>query len=260
MSVNAVSLQNVSCGYDGKIVLQNIKLDIQKGSLTGLVGPSGAGKTTLLRLILGHLYPTAGQVFVNDISLSKGRKPQQVGYVPQLESVDWNFPVTVEQAVMMGRSRSMGWQPWPSAEDHRKLAELLERLGLSRVAKHGIRELSGGQQQRVFIARALISDPSLLVLDEPTSGIDVKTRNEVLSLLGELNQQGITIVLTTHDLHAVAAVLPFIVCINGRIVAQGAPREVFTDSILTQTYNAPMSVIHHKGHMLVVEQAILQAQ
>jgi zinc/manganese transport system ATP-binding protein/zinc transport system ATP-binding protein len=242
-----VTLENVTCGYDHKIILRDVNLELQPGSFTGLVGPSGAGKTTLLRLILGQLKPISGQVKFN--------KSQGIGYVPQLETVDWNFPITVEQAVLMGRIRTMGWLPWPSAEDLRKLAELLERLGLGHVAKQGIRELSGGQQQRVFLARALISNPALLVLDEPTSGIDIKTRAEILTLLRELNQQGITILMTTHDLHGVAASLPYIVCVNGGIIAQDTPDVVFNAKVLSQTYNAPMEVIRHEGHLLVVEQS-----
>jgi zinc/manganese transport system ATP-binding protein/zinc transport system ATP-binding protein len=242
-----VTLENVTCGYDHKIILRDVNLELQPGSFTGLVGPSGAGKTTLLRLILGQLKPISGQVKFNN--------SQGIGYVPQLETVDWNFPITVEQAVLMGRIRTMGWLPWPSAEDLRKLAELLERLGLGHVAKQGIRELSGGQQQRVFLARALISNPALLVLDEPTSGIDIKTRAEILTLLRELNQQGITILMTTHDLHGVAASLPYIVCVNGGIIAQDTPDVVFNAKVLSQTYNAPMEVIRHEGHLLVVEQS-----
>jgi zinc/manganese transport system ATP-binding protein len=256
LSAPLISLQNVTCGYEHHTILQDVRLDLQPGSFTGLVGPSGAGKTTLLRVILGQITPSSGQVIVNGTLLGGGRKPPGIGYVPQLETIDWNFPITVEQAILMGRTRSMSWQPWASAEDRRQLAELLDRLGLRKVAHHGIRELSGGQQQRVFLARALISNPQLLVLDEPTSGIDVKTRAEVLTLLRELNQQGIAILLTTHDLHAVAASLPYIVCINGKIVAQGTPDTVFTSQVLSQTYNAPMDVIRHEGHLVVVEQTL----
>ncbi len=252
-----VRLQNINAGYDHKIILRDVNLELQPGSFTGLVGPSGAGKTTLLRLILGHLEPTSGQGSVNGTPLGKRRRPEGIGYVPQLESVDWSFPITVEQAVMLGRIRTLKWQPWANAEDRRAVAQMLDRLGLSQFARRGIRELSGVQQQRVFLARALISNPKLLVLDEPTSGVDVKTRSEVLSLLHELNAQGITILMTTHDLHAVAAALPQIVCINGRIVAQGTPEEVFTSAVISQTYNAPMDVIHYEGHLLVVEQNTL---
>lgn len=248
-----ISLQKVSCGYDGKTILHEVTLKLAKGSFSGLVGPSGSGKTTLLRTILGQVKAKTGHVIVNGVTLRGRDKPNGIAYVPQLETVDWNFPITVEQVVLMGRIRAMSWLPWASRADRKALAKLLERLGLSGLSHHAIRELSGGQQQRVFLARALISKPSLLLLDEPTSGIDVKTRNQVLSLLHELNQEGMTILLTTHDLNSVAASLPQIICINGTILAQGSPLELFTPEILSQTYKAPMEVIRHQGHLLVVE-------
>lgn len=248
-----VSMQKVTCGYEGRVVLRNLNLEIPAGVFAGLVGPSGSGKTTLLRTLMGHVTPTSGQVIVNSMTLGGGRRAEGIGYVPQLETVDWNFPVTVEQVVMMGRVRSMQWWPWPSQEDRRALATLLERLGLAACALSPIRELSGGQQQRVFLARALISNPKLLLLDEPTSGVDVKTRNEVLALLNELNQQGITIILTTHDLNSVATYLPHVICLNGTVLAQGSPAQIFTDEVLSRTYNAPLEVLRHRDHLLVVE-------
>ncbi len=256
--VPIVTLRDVTCGYEGKTVLRNLDLDLPTGVFAGLVGPSGSGKTTLLRTILGQVTPTAGQITVNGTTLNPGgrssKPPVGIGYVPQLEAVDWNFPVTVEQVILMGRYRATNrWLPWSSQEDRWAMQQLLERLGLESLARNHIRELSGGQQQRVFLARALISQPSLLLLDEPTSGVDVKTRNEVLALLGELNTQGITILLTTHDLNSVAAYLPYVICINGAIQAQGTPQQVFTSDVLSCTYNAPLEVLHHKGHLLVVE-------
>jgi zinc/manganese transport system ATP-binding protein len=248
-----VALENVSCGYGRTVVLRDVTLALPAGTFTGLVGPSGAGKTTLLRLLMGQVAPTRGRVLVDGVALARGTLPAGIGYVPQLETVDWNFPVTVEQVVLMGRIRSMGWQPWPSREDRAALAALLERLGLRHLARNHIRELSGGQQQRVFLARALISNPRLLLLDEPTSGVDIKTRNDVLALLHELNRQGISIMLTTHDLNAVAATLPHIVCMNGSIVAYGRPDKVFTPQVLSETYRAPLDVLRHEGQLVVLE-------
>ncbi len=253
---SVVALREVSCGYEGQSVFRNLNLDLPEGVFTGLVGPSGSGKTTLLRTIMGLVTPTAGQVIVNGSALRAGRRPIGIGYVPQLETVDWNFPVTVEQVVLMGRIRSMSMLPWPSRADRQALQGLLERLGLQELAHKHIRELSGGQQQRVFLARALISNPKLLLLDEPTSGVDVKTRNEVLALLTELNKQGIAIVLTTHDLNSVAAYLPQVVCINGAVIAQGTPDEVFKPEILSRTYSADLDVVRHRGHLLVIENEV----
>src|SRR5439155_11649066 len=158
----------------------------------------------------------------------RGRTPSGVGYVPQVETVDWSFPVTVGEVVRMGLTMRSGWLPWPSAEDRRAIDRLLERLGIGGLARRHIRDLSGGQQQRVFLARALIGKPRLLLLDEPTSGVDIKTRDDVLHLLLDLNQEGVTIVLTTHELNGVAAHLPEVVAVNRTVLAQGTPAEVFT--------------------------------
>ena len=178
-----------------------------------------------------------------------------VGWVPQLETVDWNFPATVREVVLMGRWAEHPWRAWASAEDRSRVDGLLERLAIGGLANRHIRELSGGQQQRVFLARALISDPALLLLDEPTSGVDLKTRDDILHLLADLNGDGITIVLTTHELNTVAAHLPWVVCVNGAIVAEGDPDEIFTSAILGRTYGADLRVVRQDGLVLVADAA-----
>ncbi len=245
-----VEVKNVSFGYSGAPVLEDISLHLHRGQFAALVGPSGAGKTSLLKLILGTLRPNQGVVSVNGRSLD-GRPAGQVAYVPQIETVDWNFPVTVEQVVLMGRIRKSGLWPWPSAADRRLMREVLERLEIAHLTTRHIRALSGGQQQRVFLARALIAQPDLLVLDEPTSGVDMRTAENVLHLLAELNRQGITILMTTHDLNAAAAHLPWVICLNRSVIAQGPPEEVFTEDSLNRTYHGEMMVIHHDGMILV---------
>jgi ABC-type Mn2+/Zn2+ transport system ATPase subunit len=182
--------------------------------------------------------------------LGPGQAPR-VGYVPQLETVDWNFPVTVEQVVLMGRTRRSHLWPWPSSVDRRQVRAVLEQLDIAHLSNNHIRKLSGGQQQRVFLARALVSDPELLVLDEPTTSVDIRTAENVLQLLGELNRQGTTILMTTHDLNAAAAHVPWVVCLNKRVVAQGPPQRVFTPDILQETYEAEMLVLHQDGMLFV---------
>jgi zinc/manganese transport system ATP-binding protein/zinc transport system ATP-binding protein len=161
--------------------------------------------------------------------------------------------VTVEEVVMMGLAARSGLLPWSSREQREVAGETMRRIGIADLRKRHIRELSGGQQQRVFLARALVSKPKLLLLDEPTAGVDIKTRDDVLHLLDELNHDGLTIVLTTHELNAVAAHLPWVVCINGGIIAEGAPERVFTPEILGRTYKSEMKVIVHDGMTLVAE-------
>jgi zinc/manganese transport system ATP-binding protein/zinc transport system ATP-binding protein len=234
-------------------------LSLHPGQFAGIVGPSGSGKTTVLRSILGQAELYHGTVRFPSLDIGHGdrtgrregsRRPR-IGYVPQLETIDWSFPVTVEQVVLMGLAADSGWLPWSRREDRRRMYALLDRLGIADCAKRHISSLSGGQQQRVFLARALIRAPELLLLDEPTSGADIKTRHEVLHLLHELNREGIAVLLTTHDLNSVAAHLPWVICLNKRIVAQGTPDDVFTQEILGRTYGAEMVVVR-QGDLILV--------
>jgi ABC-type Mn2+/Zn2+ transport system ATPase subunit len=154
----------------------------------------------------------------------------------------------------MARTDDRRW-PWPSAAERRHVADVLERLGIGSLGHRHIGELSGGQQQRVFIARALLARPDILFLDEPTSGIDVRTRHEVLHLLGELHAEGLAIVLSTHDLNGIATHLPKLLCLNVSVAGLGSPRDVLTPAILEQVYGAPMEVLEHAGMPLVVDRA-----
>ncbi len=246
-----VRLKELSCGYDKQEILSDVSLDIMEGDFVGLLGPSGSGKTTLLRAILGAVEIYQGQIEVEGV-LTSQKKPR-VGYVPQLETIDWNFPVTVQEVVMMGRTMDNRFFPWYRREDRLLAAEMMERLGISGLANRHIRELSGGQQQRVFLARALVGSRRILLLDEPTSGVDIKTRDDVMHVLHELNHQGITIIMTTHEINAVAVHLPWIVCLNGRVLAEGPPSDVITSETLKLTYGADMPVIHYQGMTLVGE-------
>ena len=246
-----VQLKDVSCGYGRQEVLSEVSLDIMQGDFVGLLGPSGSGKTTLLRAVLGAVDMYRGKVLVEGISTDR-RRPR-VGYVPQLETIDWNFPVTVREVVMMGRTMNNRFFPWYRRQDRMLADEMMEHLGISHLARRHIRELSGGQQQRVFLARALVSSPRILLLDEPTSGVDIKTRDDVMHLLHEINHQGITIIMTTHEINAVAVHLPWVICLNGRVLAEGPPSSVITPEILKLTYGAEMPVIHYQGMTIVAE-------
>ena len=250
MNATAVEFSSVSSGYEGKPVFERLNLQITQGQFVGIVGPTGCGKTTLLKTILGAMDPFSGIVQIMGNSIKK-LLPGTIGYVPQLETVDWNFPVTVEEVVIMGLYNRMGILPWPSKEEKATVRTLMKKLGIDDCANHHIRNISGGQQQRTFLARALVGNPRLLVLDEPTAGIDIKTQHDVLHLMGELNREGMTIILTTHDLNSVAAHLPFVICFNKGIVAAGPPHKIFNSEVLKRTYGADVIVIEHGDHLLM---------
>lgn len=238
------SLRGVTCDLGHGPVLRDITFDIEPGSFTGIVGPSGSGKTTLLRTLLTTIQPAAGQI--------TRRLGLRIAYVPQVETIDWSFPVTVAEVLHMARPRRR-LLPWPTVQEQQEVSALLCRLGLDGLDDRHIRALSGGQQQRVFLARALLGQPDLLLLDEPTSGVDVRTRHDLLHLLGDLHRGGQAIVLTTHDLNGVATHLPRLVGLNTEVTAIGSPTEVLVPAVLERTYGAPLDVLIHAGLPFVVD-------
>jgi zinc/manganese transport system ATP-binding protein len=248
-----VSFTDVSAGYDGETVLRGLTWSVPRGDLVGIVGPSGAGKTTLVRTLTGQATRHAGEVRVLGEPVGRRGSPH-VGYVPQVGSVDWDFPLRVRQAVLLGATAGSARVPWFSRAERARADELLERLGLGGLGERHIRSLSGGQQQRMFLARAMIRRCEVLLLDEPTSGVDLATRHDVLHLIGELWQDGMTILVTTHDLNWVAAHLPRIALLNGTIVADGPPHQVLTEELVERTYGARMRVLRDGQRIVVTDE------
>ncbi len=243
-----VRASSITCSYGGAPVLHEVDLDVGRGDFIGIVGPSGSGKTTLLRALSGAVTPLRGEV---------SRAPGvRFGFVPQLETVNWDFPVTVSECVLMARTRPLR-RFWATRSErraeHAQLTQVLDKLGIGDLEERHIRALSGGQQQRMFLARALMTDADVLLLDEPTSGLDVKTRHEVLHLLDELRRAGMAVVITTHDLNGLAAHLPEVVCLNGRVMGSGAPADVLTPANLEATFGSPMQVLQHAGMPVVID-------
>jgi ABC-type Mn2+/Zn2+ transport system ATPase subunit len=242
-----IRIRNLSFSWGSVPVLDGVSLDVAPGEVVGVIGPSGAGKTTLLRMLLGELTPSSGSITASTPGML------DIGYVPQLEAGERSFPLTVREMVLLGAAGFSGRRPWFSAQEKRRATAVLDRLAIPDLAGHRLDELSGGQFQRALIARALMSRPGLLLLDEPTSGIDLATRRQVLDLVRGLSAEGLSVVLTTHDLNWVAARLPRIVCLNRSVIADGRPSDVLTPAVVRDTYGAVMEVVTHRGRPVVVD-------
>ena len=236
--------RNLTVSFAGRSVLRSISFQLRAGTLTGIVGPNGAGKSTLLRYILGLIPIDAGEVdfFGENIHQMRSR----IGYVPQKQSVDWDFPVTVLDVVGMGRmARFAGLRRLfgrPDATDREAAWHAIEKLGLAELADRHIRQLSGGQQQRAFLARALCQQADIYLLDEPLTGVDVATEETIFAMIEELNANGKTILLVSHDL-SILDRLDQVMLLDRRIVAMGPPKQTATEENLRKTYGGRLSLL-----------------
>ncbi len=238
-------LVDVSAGYD-ELVLRDISLFLPRGSITGVIGPNGSGKSTLLRAILGLTPLMEGTVTLDGVLVARDR--QRVAYVPQREAVDWSFPITAAGVVLMGRYPRLGVLRRPGAEDHRAVLGALDRVGAGALADRQIGALSGGQQQRIFLARALVQEAAVILLDEPMTGVDQTTERVIGTLFGELRDSGVTIVQATHDLESAAATCDLLAFVNRRLVAFGPPAETFTAPTLHATFGGEMLIVEAGNH------------
>jgi ABC-type Mn2+/Zn2+ transport system ATPase subunit len=209
-------------------------------AISGLVGMNGSGKSTLFKAIMGFLKPVTGRVLINGLPIKTVQKKSLVAYVPQSEEVDWNFPVSVHDVVMMGRYGYMNILRIPSANDQRVVRESLERVQMWSMRDRQIGELSGGQKKRAFLARALAQQGTVLLLDEPFTGVDIKTEKAMIDLLLELREEGHTILISTHDLASITTFCDQVVLINRTILAYGNTSEVFTEENLSRTFGGSL--------------------
>ena len=249
-------LRDLAAGYDGRWALAGVELDVPAGRLVGVIGPNGSGKSTLLRAILGLVPRRHGSVTMGGRPLDRRR----AAYVPQRELVDWSFPISAAQVVAMGRYPRIGPIAGLRPDDRRAVAAALERVGITPLADRQIGALSGGQQQRVFLARALVADADLLLLDEPMTGVDRATEETITGLMRELRDGGRTVVYATHDLETAADVSDLLCFVNGGVVAFGPPEETFTPQTLHATFGGELMIVdagdhahvhgggHHGGH------------
>lgn len=250
-----IRFDHASFGFPGGIVaLKDISLTIMAGEFVGVIGPNGSGKTTLCRAVLGLLAPIEGHLHIFDCACDELRchHRAKIGYLPQKGVVDRNFPVTVFETVMMGRYGALGLFRRPVQEDRGIAMEALTHVGMEGHRDTALGHLSGGQQQRVFIARALAQQPRVLLLDEPTTGLDITTQHNVIELVQHLHQElGLTVLLITHDINMIRSRVDRLVLLKTRLFAAGPPAEVLKPEILKQVYGADV-VITDKD-MVIVE-------
>jgi manganese/iron transport system ATP-binding protein len=221
---------------NGTTALDNVSFTLGPGTICGLAGPNGSGKSTLFKSLMGFVRPTRGKVLISGMPVRQALKRRIVAYVPQNEEVDWNFPVLVEDVVMMGRYGHMNILRIPSSEDRRQVDIALERVGMSHLRKRQIGELSGGQRKRVFLARALAQGASIILLDEPFTGVDVKTETAIVGLLRELRSSGHLILVSTHNLGSVPDFCDQVVLLNRTVLAAGPTAKTFTKTNLERTF------------------------
>jgi ABC-type Mn2+/Zn2+ transport system ATPase subunit len=231
-----IDIENVTVAYHGKVALHSASLQLKAGTICGLVGMNGAGKSTLFKAMMGLVKPVSGRILMNGLPLRKVQKSNLVAYIPQSEDVDWNFPVNVYDVVMMGRYGYMNFLRIPSATDKQVVRESLERMEMWPLRDKQIGELSGGQKKRTFFARALAQQGTVLLLDEPFAGVDIKTEKTTIDLLMELRQTGHTILVSTHNLDSITTFCDRVVLINRSILAYGSTSEVFTEENLSRTF------------------------
>ncbi len=243
-----LSIHALTVAYQRKRVLWDVDLDIPAGAIIGIIGPNRAGKSTILKACLGLVTAASGQVSVFGKPLSDD--PTRVGYVPQRESVDWDFPVTVLDVVLMGTYGRLGWLRRPGRRERDAAHAALETLGMSAFSHRQIGQLSGGQQQRVFLARALAQDASLYLMDEPFASVDAATEQAILTVLRRLRDEGRTAVVVHHDLESAREYFDWVVLLNTRVIAAGPAQEVLTHDRLRETYGGRLALLDEAAQRL----------
>jgi manganese/iron transport system ATP-binding protein len=250
-STPALSVRGVSVTYpNGNAALLEASFELGAGTICGLVGVNGSGKSTLFKAIMGFQRPSAGEVRIAGLPVAEAQRRNLVAYVPQAEDVDWSFPVLVEDVVMMGRYGRMGFMRRPAARDREKVAEALERVGMTAFRERQIGELSGGQRKRVFLARALAQEGRLILLDEPFTGVDVKTETAIVALMRQLAGQGHVMLVSTHNLGSVPDFCDQVVLLNRTVLAAGHTSTTFTQANLERAFGGVLRHFHLSGSAL----------
>ena len=243
-----INAENLSVTYrNGQTAIKDITFNLSAGQICALVGANGAGKSTLYKTLMGFIKPSTGNISLCGFSVHEALKKNLVAYVPQSEDVDWNFPVRVKDVVMMGRYGHMGFFRLPSSKDKKSVQEALERVSMNDLKDRQIGELSGGQKKRVFLARALAQKGEIILLDEPFTGVDVKTEIEIIELLKDLKNDGKLVMVSTHNLGTVPDYCDEAMLINQRLIAEGPVNEVFTQENLSNAFGAMLRHLRMGG-------------
>lgn len=246
--MTSIETHNLTVSYNRRPVLWNIDFELPTGNIIGIIGPNGSGKTTLLKAIMGLVPTSSGYVKLFDQPLDAVR--DRISYVPQRESVDWDFPASVMDIVLMGRYRKNNLMKQLSKADRDIAAEALEKVNMLDYCDRQISQLSGGQQQRVFIARSLAQGADLYIMDEPFVGVDAATEEAILSLLSEMKKEGKTVVVVHHDLQTAKDYFDWIVLLNTRMVAAGPKEEIFKEELLQEAYGGKLNLLSKVGDLM----------
>lgn len=246
-----LKVQGLTLKYENKTALDHISFDVQKGEKIAVVGPNGAGKSTLFKIISGIIRQNSGEVNIY------GSKPEGhicIAYVPQRSQVDWNFPTTVFDVVMMGRTSKIGLFKMPRRRDRQLVMDALKIVNMDRLSGNQISELSGGQQQRVFVARALAQEAELMLMDEPLTGLDIKSQEDIYTILNMLSEKQVTILVSLHDMKSASEKFSKVMLLNKKLLGIGSPDEVFTTENLSAAYSNHLHVVSDKhGGLLIAD-------
>ncbi len=248
-STPAIAVEHLTVSYGAVPALLDVSFSIPQGQLVGIIGPNGSGKSTLVKAILGFLRPDIGSVRIFGTPAERTRK--LVAYVPQRGSVDWDFPVTVEEVAMMGRYGNIPWWQWGASKEDREIVEeALSIVRMSDFRKRQIGELSGGQQQRVFMARALAQGARVVLLDEPFAGVDAATERAILNVLESAKKSGRTLVVVHHDLATAAEFFDALILLKQRLFAFGTPAQVLLPELLSEVYDGHVRAFEHLNRVV----------
>lgn len=235
-----LEVRDLAIGYGSTFAMQGLSFEVPPGAVVGLIGPNGSGKSTLLKALAGVIPARRGQILLHGQPINRGSG--EIAFVPQREEVNWDFPVTARSVVTMGRYRRRGWFRWPGRDDRRRADAALAQMGLDGMGGRHISQFSGGQQQRIFLARALVQQPRIVLLDEPLTGVDTQNRAVFYETIRSFAAQNVTVIMATHELDEVPRLCSHVCCMNHGIVAYGPTSETYVPEILRRTFGGQVAV------------------